>query len=165
MATDDSSDFWLTQGPIPDKVCTKCRQKKPISEFRQRKRKQWLWRDSVCRSCCAKYSTEYNRNDPQGVHRRHIKWRYGLPIERYEAALKAQGGLCAICRGKNDSQRLHVDHCHETGEFRGLLCFKCNAGIGKLCDSIELLQAAIAYLEKFNRSDRNRACRNNDGPL
>jgi hypothetical protein len=56
---------------------------------------------------------------------------------------EAQGGLCKIC-GKE--KRLVVDHCHETGQVRGMLCFSCNTGIGQLGDSVDMLKAAIAYL-------------------
>jgi len=63
--------------------------------------------------------------------------------------LKEQGGGCAICgetkplKGKN---YLCVDHCHETGEVRGILCHACNTGLGKFKDSPELLHTAINYL-------------------
>jgi hypothetical protein len=43
----------------------------------------------------------------------------------------------------------HVDHCHETGKIRGLLCHSCNTGIGKLGDNLEGLQKAVSYLERF----------------
>lgn len=60
-----------------------------------------------------------------------------------------QGGVCAICGGTNPSgHRLAVDHDHETRRVRGLLCHACNAGIGKLRDSPDLLRKAIDYLER-----------------
>lgn len=61
-----------------------------------------------------------------------------------------QNGCCAICgdHQSNQARSMAVDHCHETGRVRGLLCMKCNTGIGKLGDSPELLRKAIAYLEK-----------------
>jgi len=74
---------------------------------------------------------------------------YGITIEQYGEMLEAQGGVCAICRepcpsGKN----LAVDHCHETGAVRGLLCARCNSGIGQFLDSPDRLRAAIGYLER-----------------
>jgi hypothetical protein len=59
-----------------------------------------------------------------------------------------QGGVCAVCGKVNpDDSSLAVDHCHETGKIRGLLCSKCNSGIGMLGDNIEGLQAALDYLK------------------
>lgn len=80
-----------------------------------------------------------------------IKRKYNLERKEYEEMLALQKGLCKIC-GKTECRRrngkisrLHVDHDHETGKIRGLLCAKCNTSIGKL-NSVELLQAAIDYL-------------------
>lgn len=63
--------------------------------------------------------------------------------------LANQHGVCAICRNHERvaNRKLAVDHDHVTNEIRGLLCFSCNNGIGKFGDSIELLHAAIKYLE------------------
>lgn len=72
---------------------------------------------------------------------------YGLRLGQYDEMLTAQNGVCAICGGVNKSgKRLAVDHCHETGEVRGLLCTNCNTAIGKLGHDQALLRAAIQYL-------------------
>lgn len=81
----------------------------------------------------------------------------GLTIERYWAIHRSQNGLCAIC-GQPESKkvrrdgsvirRLSVDHCHETGVVRGLLCGKCNAGIALLRHDTRLLDAAKTYLSR-----------------
>ena len=79
--------------------------------------------------------------------RSYLKRTFGITPEQYDEMLDAQGGGCAICRKPpRDDISLHVDHDHVTGELRKLLCFDCNAGIGKFRDDIELLQAAVAYL-------------------
>lgn len=76
-----------------------------------------------------------------------LRMLYGLSVEQYEAMLKDQGAACAICGKTNRSgRRLSVDHDHATGAIRGLLCAKCNQGLGLLQDSPELLGAAAAYL-------------------
>jgi hypothetical protein len=56
------------------------------------------------------------------------------------------GDLCAICRQPSVGQRLSIDHCHETGIVRGLLCSPCNLGLGSFRDSVERLESAIRYL-------------------
>jgi hypothetical protein len=80
---------------------------------------------------------------------------YGLTVERYEALRAAQHNLCAICRQpeirrhpKGGEWQLSVDHCHETGEIRGLLCEACNNGLGKFHDDPDLIEKAAAYLRK-----------------
>ena len=82
----------------------------------------------------------------------NLKKTYGISHEDYDRMLEAQGGGCAIC-GATDSRTgrsdyLYVDHCHETGQVRGLLCGPCNSGIGYLGDSIDNLEAAIKYLNE-----------------
>ena len=57
--------------------------------------------------------------------------------------LAAQGGLCAICR---EAPAEHVDHDHETGQVRGLLCFNCNGALGQFRDRTDLMLRAVAYL-------------------
>ncbi|MBM3661163.1 MAG: hypothetical protein FJW95_16895 [Actinobacteria bacterium] len=62
--------------------------------------------------------------------------------------LEAQGGGCAICgRPEPEGGSLHVDHDHETGAVRGLLCFRCNGALGNLDENVERLADAIAYLD------------------
>lgn len=81
--------------------------------------------------------------------RRNMKLRsqYGIGISDYSRMLVQQDGRCAICRGEPNGQGdLHVDHCHETGRVRGLLCANCNLGIGNLRDSPTIVLAAHAYL-------------------
>lgn len=72
-----------------------------------------------------------------------LRVKYGLSFEDYEELLIAQEGRCAIC---NRMKKLHVDHCHETGKVRGLLCNNCNCGIGNLQDSVEIVKKALDYL-------------------
>lgn len=72
-----------------------------------------------------------------------LKNRYGISLIDYEELFNKQNGLCKIC-GKE--KELHVDHSHKTGEVRGLLCHRCNNGLGCFDDSPALIQSAIAYL-------------------
>lgn len=76
-----------------------------------------------------------------------FKYRYGLSKERYEELAKAQEYRCAICRRfPRGDERLRVDHNHETGEIRSLLCRNCNSGLGFFEDDRRLLKLAAAYL-------------------
>lgn len=70
---------------------------------------------------------------------------YGITPEEYDAMLARQAGACGVC-GCRPAGALHVDHDHESGAVRGLLCGSCNLGLGKLGDSIEALERALAYL-------------------
>ena len=73
--------------------------------------------------------------------------KYGLTLGDYEALSDAQGGNCAICLGPDETgRRLAVDHCHETGKVRGLLCGRCNAGLGFFRDAPNVLRQAAEYL-------------------
>jgi Autographiviridae endonuclease VII len=83
---------------------------------------------------------------------------YGISWADYEAMFERQGGACAIC--KRTGLTLCVDHCHLTGEVRGLLCIRCNSAIGFCSDDPALLQAAAAYLQaaRDRQQARNSAC-------
>jgi len=76
------------------------------------------------------------------------KRKYGITLEDYDAMLEKQGGCCAICKSETSKRNDYfmVDHDHETGAVRGLLCSPCNSAIGLLGDNISTLQNAINYL-------------------
>ncbi len=77
-----------------------------------------------------------------------LKHKFGLSIEDYHAILHAQDGKCGICGTPPGKRRLAVDHCHENNTIRGLLCGKCNIGLGFFKDSIENLENAATYLAR-----------------
>ena len=74
--------------------------------------------------------------------------KYGLNIEDFDRMRAQQQNKCAICKETfGDGPRdIGVDHCHSTSRVRGLLCVKCNAGLGQFRDNTEFLLAAVAYL-------------------
>ena len=78
----------------------------------------------------------------------HLQKRYGITLEQYATLLLEQGGACGICGRRDNLPNKHfaVDHCHKTGRVRGLLCSRCNSGLGSLGDELERVQKAIAYL-------------------
>jgi len=88
----------------------------------------------------------YQSRSSEAWKKRNIARRYGITIEYYDSLLEKQNGLCAICLKK--PEKLHVDHSHETGIVRALLCHKCNTSLGLLQEDAEILNRAIEYLEK-----------------
>jgi Recombination endonuclease VII len=78
----------------------------------------------------------------------HLKRKYGLTIRQYDDLLHAQKGRCAICGTDKPGhyRRFVVDHCHESGGVRGLLCERCNTGLGYYNHEPQLLSKAAAYL-------------------
>lgn len=103
---------------------------------------------NLCKEC--RNAREKNYQKPSYEKRRQymLKYHYDITPADYNALYEEQKGTCAIC-GLHQTQfdkPLAVDHCHDTGKVRGLLCFDCNTGIGKLKDSPELLQKALDYL-------------------
>lgn len=79
--------------------------------------------------------------------------KYGLTEDRYQEMVSVQDGVCAICRRPNNhpKRRLYIDHNHETGVVRGLLCQKCNTGLGMFEDDPLKMRAAMAYIEQNGR--------------
>lgn len=76
--------------------------------------------------------------------------RYGITVEQFNAMLVIQKGRCAICGKFNGSKRLCVDHNHETGKVRGLLCDPCNKVLGFAHDDCSVLTNARKYLIRSN---------------
>lgn len=77
-----------------------------------------------------------------------------MTIEDYETMYEAQAGMCAICGLPPSEKRLSIDHCHDTKEVRGLLCTRCNSGIGFLQHEGSLLRKAAAYLDESRTKTR-----------
>lgn len=89
----------------------------------------------------------------------HLRKKYNLSVEDFNAIFVAQNGQCAICATTfNDAfvgtrqreGKAHVDHCHTTGKIRGLLCTKCNTALGLFDEDIVRLLNAIDYLKKHH---------------
>lgn len=72
---------------------------------------------------------------------------YGLDESAFNAMIAAHNNSCAICGTSFSETKVNVDHDHNTGKIRGLLCMRCNTAIGSLNDDIEILKKAILYLE------------------
>lgn len=89
----------------------------------------------------------YYKNRPVIRFRRKLQL-VGISPAEYEAMIRDQDGLCAICGGNNKGRPLIVDHCHSTKIVRGLLCQRCNVGIGHFKDSAEIVESALRYLQQ-----------------
>lgn len=128
---------------LTSKFCTGCQTEKAIDQFS----KPWV---HYCRPCANQRSREdyAARGGAEYAYAKGLKYHYGLTVAEYETRLDAQGGRCAICR-EVSPQRLHVDHNHQTGAIRDLLCEGCNHAIGKAQENPSRLRAMADYLERY----------------
>lgn len=135
-----------------EKTCSICREVKILEEF-HRNNGSRDGRAAVCRPCAIKQVRIWEINNPEKFalnQRRHImKSKYGITLEQYAEMLKAQNGGCSICGRKRNPPKepLVVDHDHQSGTVRSLLCNRCNGGMGLLGDNPERLRAAADYIE------------------
>lgn len=107
------------------KECRECKKLLPDSYFHSKQ--------AICKAC---------------DRERAWKANHGLTSEQYIEMYKEQDGRCAICKCYVAEKPLSIDHDHNTGKIRGLLCSNCNAGLGLLGDSVDNLQNAVSYLER-----------------
>lgn len=121
------------------KTCRTCGEEKPLADFyRDLRKADGL--EARCKSCCVQRSTEYTR-----------RRKFGVDGEEYAARLAAQGDACVVCLGASGAKRaLAVDHDHETGEVRALLCGKCNTALGSLDEDVERMENLIHYVKTWS---------------
>ena len=94
-------------------------------------------------------TSTYLKEHPEVVRKSYLKRTYGLTMEAYNSMLEGQDGVCAICQCEPEyGKNLHVDHDHNTGKIRGLLCIKCNRALGLLYDDLETVASLLEYLRK-----------------
>lgn len=136
------------------KICTTCQETKPLTDYYKNNRRRDGY-NTQCKSCLDAYKASWVKNDEVNIKNKRensrLLKRYGISSDDYMKLLKDQDYTCAICnctpeQGRGNTNRLSVDHCHETGKVRGLLCQKCNTGLGLLGDNKEGLQKALDYL-------------------
>jgi hypothetical protein len=128
--------------PVGSKWCPDCDSIKSLEDF-PRSRSNRTGRHTYC-LVCHNARGRATLEKVGGSRTYHLKRRYGITAQDADALLAQQGGLCAICRA---APAAHVDHDHETGAVRALLCFNCNGGLGQFRDDPLLLQLAAAYVE------------------
>jgi hypothetical protein len=141
------------------KTCSVCKEEKSLDEFHKRSSAK-DGRQSRCKKCAVQIVVQWQKDNPEKYKAnwsKHIgnaesalkrKARmYGISVETLKTMIAEAKGLCTLCKRKPYKQ-LVIDHCHNTTKVRGLLCEKCNQGLGLFDDNPEFLRAAAAYLEK-----------------
>lgn len=88
------------------------------------------------------------KRTPEQRREQLLRTKYKLTPAEYDELLRRQDGVCAICYRGNNGKRFHVDHCHDQGHVRGLLCSPCNTGIGHFQDNTSRLERAIEYIRE-----------------
>lgn len=111
-------------------------------------------RSALCKKCHCAEARVREKSDPlrraRYQRKASLKMRYGITLDDYDEMLEGQDYSCAICSTTHPGGRggFKVDHCHETGVVRGLLCQLCNLGIGYFRDDTELMVRAMVYVSK-----------------
>ena len=159
--------------------CSSCKEEKPYSEFYKANTRS-IGIQGCCKQCSSIYRKQYYVENKEREYAHARKWvannptkvrdillsKYGITQADYDTLRSKQGYSCAICHvhedfapksNKNSSSKtaLHLDHNHVTGYIRGLLCFNCNAMLGKAKDNTKILQNAIEYLKQEKQLKKN----------
>lgn len=126
-----------------------------VSDYRKTRREYYRQlskrRYELNKDKCKEYAKEWRKNNPLYGRFTNLKLKYGITHKEYDEMLEKQNGVCAIC---GDPSRkpygLHVDHNHDTGKIRKLLCGRCNTALGFTRESVKILEAMIAYIKEHN---------------
>lgn len=103
--------------------------------------------------CNVEDQRKWYKANAENVRWRHIENKYGVSYEQFQTILEQQGYACALCLTPFEGlkrREMHIDHCHSTQTVRGILCMKCNVGLGMLGDNEEGLLRALSYVTKEN---------------
>lgn len=143
------------------RVCRSCKDRKPMAEFHWTESRRH--RSRMCKACVharqAERIDERRRAGTIQPRTDRLRREYGLTPEDVEAMRLAQNNACAIC-ARPFGERVHIDHCHETGRVRALLCHNCNLGLGHFRDNVVLLAKAAEYVTRH----RERSTQPEDAP-
>lgn len=137
-----------------NKPCVFCAKENSRRRFLSGETKKWVQKNSqkVNSENNKRYHALTSEEKKKRNRAQHVA-TYGLTLESYDAMLVKQNGVCACCGYAEKSPKktyLSIDHNHDTGEVRALLCDRCNRGIGALGDNLDLLRKAVLYLEKYS---------------
>jgi len=155
-------DFWIFVKDMGEKPCPRHTLRRD-SEALPYNKENCYWKKPVLEKIEAKSKREYQNKylrrlreeKPDMFAAIDFRKHYGISLDDYNRMFDNQNGKCLICESKEtakspatgEPRRLAVDHCHETGKVRGLLCSSCNTSLGGFKDSIKYLKSAIKYLE------------------
>jgi hypothetical protein len=132
---------------MSDKIPWKKRPENREKVLAQKKRHRERYKESLIQK--KKEYRELNKEKLKIHNRRwHLKYLYGITLEAYDEMLEKQKNSCAICR-EITNEPLYIDHCHNSGKIRGLLCNKCNLGVGHFKDNPELMIRASQYILEY----------------
>lgn len=134
----------------PTRHCNECNEVKPWSEFYMNKATGKPW-GRKCKVCKSRMTCERQAANRDHVRRLKDKREYGLTYEEADRLRSVTN--CQVCGaaapgGPNSLRRLHIDHCHTSGQVRGVLCGDCNTALGRAKDDPEILRKLALYLEK-----------------
>jgi len=154
MVAEWVSDFWVFAGAVGKRPLDHTLRK--VNPARAMGPNNWEWKESESSADKAAYARQWRKNNPEKDKNNNLKKQYGITLGDYDAMARTQNGLCAICNNPEYSldkdggpRMMAVDHCHETGKVRALLCARCNKALGAFKDSPELLRKAALYIESF----------------
>jgi hypothetical protein len=160
------------------KKCSKCGVEKSLDGFHRDSRRS-DGRHKHCKECVLTRVAKYRADNidkvraaqrlskqrrPDVYRNKNLKYNYGITLDDYNQMLAEQDGRCAICRQpetmihpkSGQTKELAVDHCHTTGQVRGLLCNRCNTTIGLFNDDPTVIEAAAQYLKTAKAPDRSQ---------
>ena len=140
------------------KICCVCNVRKPFDLFFNFKNKS-DGKSYRCKECDNFAKKTWSKNNPEkaysAMRQNNLKTKYKVDLNWYENQFKEQDFKCAICEttentvvGSKNALNFAVDHDHETGKVRGLLCNQCNRALGMFKDSQDILKKAVSYLKK-----------------
>lgn len=118
--------------------------------------KHKAWRDANPDKLKA-YNIKHRAENAEGIKKSlrdyALRTTYGITLDEYNHIFTSQGNCCAVCQ--HTSRRMHVDHDHQTGRIRGILCHNCNIALGLLQDNEHTLTNLAAYLRANKEWDDN----------
>ena len=138
------------------KTCPKCLLDKPFNEFyacKYRDGKPSSW----CKPCSRK-AARYRKGEYNPLKQRNfwLKRNYGISVDEFDSMLESQGGKCNICKTSTPNGKgFHVDHCHQTGKIRGILCHNCNINLSSIESAEDKPKYIVAIIDHLgiNRSE------------
>ena len=158
---------------MSSKTCSKCKIEKTLSSFKLNKAGNYSAWCYECDNILAKnrYASDpeyraaqlaknkiryFQEGGKQRKRERQLKKSFGLTIDDYNKKLQTQDGLCAICKKPESSLNAHssgilplaIDHDHQTGKVRDLLCSRCNQALGLLREDVEIAKNLVTYIQK-----------------